>query len=122
MPKLHSVLVIDDNSLIHKIIKKTLPDDEFEIIGYAENGFQGIDLYKTLKPDLVTLDVTMPELSGLDTLKGLQEIDPNVKVVFLTSTNSGTAIDSLHQMGMQHFVLKPFKTDELLETLRKVCM
>jgi two-component system LytT family response regulator len=109
-------LLIDDEELARELVKKFLESEtEFEVIGEAEDGFEGIKLINNLKPDLIFLDIQMPKLTGLEMLELVS--DPPI-VVFSTAYDQ-YAIDAFEKNAID-YLLKPFSKDRLLKTLEKV--
>lgn len=114
------VLIIDDAAFIRLAIKTILEKGGFEVVGEAEGGKDGIAKFKDLKPDLVTLDITMPEMNGIEVLKAIREHDSNAKVVMLSAMGQENLIREAVMNGAATFIVKPFKEEHLLQTLNKV--
>jgi len=117
MPK---VLVIDDSPFIFKAVKKALESNGFEIVDNASNGQIGLEMYQKYQPDLITLDVTMPVMDGIEAAKGLFELNPNVKIVMLSAMGDDILINQAKEIGIKHFVSKPFKPEELLAAVNSL--
>ena len=116
MPK---VLVVDDAQFMRMMLKDILIKNGFEIIGEAKNGAEALEKYKELKPDIVTLDITMPEVDGITALKNIKEYDSNVKAVMCSAMGQqGMVIESI-QAGAKDFIVKPFQADRVIEAIRK---
>ncbi|MCL2634672.1 MAG: response regulator [Oscillospiraceae bacterium] len=116
-----NVLVVDDSLLMRTIIKKILVDNGFNVVGEAVNGRLGVEKYIELKPDIVTLDITLDEMDGIETLKAIKKINPDSKVVMVSAIASQTLIaEELNHAGANACITKPFKEDELLKVLLKV--
>ncbi|AWC32312.1 response regulator [Bacillus cytotoxicus] len=117
----HKILVVDDAMFMRTMIKNLLKSNpEFEIIGEAENGVEAIQKYKELQPDIVTLDITMPEMDGLEALKEIIKIDANAKVVICSAMGQqGMVLDAI-KGGAKDFIVKPFQADRVIEALTKV--
>jgi two-component system chemotaxis response regulator CheY len=92
----------------------------FEVVGEAENGEIGVVKYKEIKPDIVTMDVTMPKMDGVQTLKLIREYDPKARVVMVTAMGQEQIVKQAVLSGAKSFIVKPFKEDRLVETLNKV--
>lgn len=116
-----TVLVIDDSPFVFKTVVKALEGSEYEVIGNALNGQLGLDFYVERKPDIVTLDVTMPIMDGLETARRLHSIDPNVKIIMLSAMGDETLVTEAQKIGIKYFLTKPFKPDMLIERLEQVC-
>ncbi len=114
------LLIVDDSSIIRKAISNYLKDKGWEVVGEAGDGKTALEIFKKNMPDLVTMDITMPEMDGLTCLTEILKIDPNVKVVVITALNDqATALKAL-KLGAKAFVAKPFNPDKLNEALTKV--
>lgn len=111
------VLVIDDSPFILKAVKRALEPQGHEIVGYAENGKLGIEMYEKYNPDIVTLDVTMPIMDGLETASNLLDKNPNIKIVMLSAMGDEKLVQDAQNIGITHFLSKPFKPDELINTI-----
>lgn len=114
------VLIIDDASFMRLSLKSMLERNGFEVVGEAENGEIGVVKYKEVKPDIVTMDVTMPKMDGVQTLKLIREYDPKARVVMVTAMGQEQIVKQAVLSGAKSFIVKPFKEDRLVETLKKV--
>ncbi len=114
------ILVTDDAAFMRMMIKDILTKAGFEIVGEAENGKQAVDKYKELKPDLVTMDITMPEMDGLEALKAIRAIDSAAKVVMCSAMGQQAMVVEAVQNGARDFIVKPFQSDKVLESINKV--
>lgn len=115
-----TVLIIDDSNFMRTILKNILTQNNFEIIGEANNGLDGIEKYKKLKPDIVTLDITMDKMNGIDCLKNIIEIDNNANVVMCSSNGQMWAIIESIRLGAKDFIIKPFTNDTIIKTFDKI--
>ena len=98
------ILVVDDSPIIFKMIKKALDESGFEVVGYAENGKIGLKMIDELKPDLITLDVTMPVMGGLQMATELFNKKNNTKIIMLSSMGDEDLIQSAKKVGIEHFI------------------
>jgi len=114
------VLVIDDSPFVFKAVSKALEGTEWEVVGNALDGQLGIDKYIELRPDVITLDVTMPVMDGLETAKKLVEINPNVKIIMLSAMGDETLLNNAREIGVKYFLTKPFKPDTIQAKLAEV--
>ncbi len=114
------VLIVDDAAFMRLAIKNILEKHDFDVVDEAENGQVGINKYKELKPDLVTMDITMPELDGLSALKQIIAYDPNAKVVMVSAMGQEQMVMEAIKNGARSFIVKPFKEDHVIQTLSKV--
>jgi two-component system chemotaxis response regulator CheY len=114
------VLIVDDAAFMRISIKNTLTKNGFEVIGEAENGAVAVEKYKELKPDVVTMDITMPEMSGLDALKAIVAYDSNAKIIMVSAMGQEAMVRDAVLSGAKGFIVKPFKEDGLLSALSKI--
>ena len=114
------ILLIDDAAFMRMILKDVLTKNGYEICGEASNGKEGIQKYKELKPDLTTLDITMPEMDGITTLKEIKKIDSNAKVIMCSAMGQEAMVVEAIQAGAKDFIVKPFQSDRILEAVKKV--
>ncbi len=115
------VLVVDDAAFMRMTIKAILNNKNgFEVVGEAENGKIAVEKYIELKPDIVTMDITMPEMSGLDALKSIIKIDPDAKVIMMSAMGQEVMVREAIMYGAKSFIVKPFKGEQVIKTLSKV--
>ncbi len=114
------VLVVDDAAFMRMMIKNILVDGGFEIVGEAENGRDAIDAFRDLKPDLVTMDITMPEMDGIDAVKAVLDIDKDAKIIMCSAMGQQAMVIDAIQAGAKDFVVKPFKPDRVLAAIGKI--
>lgn len=115
-----TVLIIDDSRTSRKMLKNILELNHFEVIGEGGDGKEGVRLFKELKPDLTTLDITMPVMDGIETLKRILEINSNAKVVMVTAAGQKGKIVEAIKLGASEFVTKPFETKQVAEILKNI--
>lgn len=114
------VLVIDDSPFVFKAVSKALEGSEWEVVGNALDGQLGVDKYIETRADVITLDVTMPIMDGLETARKLFEINPKVKIVMLSAMGDETLLNQAREIGIQHFLTKPFRPETLQAKLAEV--
>jgi len=114
------VLIVDDAAFMRMMLKDILVKNGFEIAGEGENGAQAIDKYQELKPDVVTMDITMPEMDGISAVKQIKALDPNAKVVMCSAMGQQAMVIEAIQAGAKDFIVKPFQPDRVVEALKKV--
>ena len=114
-----TVLVVDDAAFMRMMIKNILTEGGFEVVGEAENGSQAVEMYNELKPDLTTMDITMPEMDGLSALKRIREVDPAARVVMCSAMGQQAMVIESIQAGARDFIVKPFQPDRVLEAVHK---
>jgi two-component system, chemotaxis family, chemotaxis protein CheY len=114
-----SVLIVDDALFMRTVLKDILTKNGYEVIGEATNGYEAIEKYQELKPDITTMDITMPELDGIEALKKIMEIDRNAKIIMCSAMGQqGIVIEAIKQ-GASDFIIKPFQPTRVLEALEK---
>ncbi|MDQ0337274.1 two-component system chemotaxis response regulator CheY [Caldalkalibacillus uzonensis] len=114
------ILVVDDAAFMRMMIKDILTKNGYEVVGEAADGQQAVEQYSELKPDLVTMDITMPEMDGITALKKIKEIDPEAKVVMCSAMGQQAMVIDAIQAGAKDFIVKPFQADRVLEAIKKV--
>ena len=114
-----SVLIADDAAFMRMMIKNILTDAGYEIVGEAENGAVAVTKYRELKPDLTTMDITMPEMDGLAALKEIRGQDPSARVVMCSAMGQQSMVIESIQAGARDFIVKPFQPDRVLEAIQK---
>lgn len=114
---MQKVLLADDSLFMREMLKEILPKDQFEIVGEASTGAIAVDKYKELKPDLVTMDITMPDMDGIEALKRIMEFDNNAKVVMCSAMGQKPMIKEALEAGAVEFIVKPFDRDKIVSML-----
>jgi two-component system chemotaxis response regulator CheY len=113
------ILIVDDSMIIRKAIEDNLTDYNMEIVGTAGNGIEAINIFQKTNPDIVTLDITMPELDGLEVLKKILKIKPSVKVIIITGNSDQITGIQCMSMGAKDFIAKPFTPEDLKKSFSK---
>lgn len=113
------VLIVDDAAFMRMMIKEILTKNGFEVVGEANDGFQAIEKYKELQPDLVTMDITMPEMDGITSLKEIKKIDANAKIIMCSAMGQQAMVIDAIQAGAKDFIVKPFQAERVLEAINK---
>ncbi|BDU49628.1 response regulator [Haliovirga abyssi] len=113
----YKILIVDDSPLIHKMIKKGLLPLGFEVVGDAKNGKEGVELYKKLNPDLVTMDVTMPIMDGVAASEEIMKINPNANILMLSAMGDNDIKKQAEEKGVRNFITKPFKKENLAKSV-----
>lgn len=114
------VLVVDDAAFMRMMIKDILRKGGYEVVGEAEDGAKAIEKYKELMPDLVTMDITMPDMDGISAVKEIRRINPNALIIMCSAMGQQAMVIDAIQAGAKDFVVKPFQPDRVLEAIRKV--
>lgn len=115
-----TVLVVDDMLFMRLSLKSMLEKSGFSVIGDAANGAEAVTKYKEYTPDIVTMDITMPVMSGIEAMKKIREYDPQAKVVVVSAMGQESSVKEAIMSGANYFIVKPFKEEQVIETLKKV--
>jgi len=114
------ILIVDDASFMRMMIKDILTRNGFEVVGEAENGVQAVDKFKELNPDLVTMDITMPEMDGISAVKAIKKVNPQAKIVMCSAMGQQAMVIESIQAGAKDFIVKPFQPSRVIEAVSKV--
>lgn len=114
------VLIVDDASVVRLLIKKVLQQNGFEIVGEAVNGIDALAKYKELQPDIVTMDITMPESDGIQATKDIIAFDKEAKIVMLSGIDQKEMLWQAIKAGASSYIVKPFENERILSTLNEV--
>jgi len=114
------VLIVDDASFMRMMIKDILQKNGFEVVGEAANGIEAVNLYKKEKPDVVTMDITMPDMDGIEAVKEIKNFDPSAKIIMCSAMGQQSMVMDAIKSGAKDFIVKPFQADRVLEAIRKV--
>ena len=115
-----TVLICDDAIFMRTMISDILAQAGFEIVGEAETGVQAVDKYKQLKPDLVTMDIVMPDMGGIDAVREIIKEDPGAKILMCSAMGQQALVIEAIQAGARDFVVKPFQPSRVLEAVQRV--
>ncbi|QOR35339.1 response regulator [Clostridium sp. 'deep sea'] len=114
-----SILIVDDAAFMRMMLKNLLEKEGFEVIGEAQNGKKAVEAYQELNPDLVLMDITMPEMDGIEALRWIKKINPKAKVIMCSAMGQqGMVMDAI-KSGASDFIVKPFDNVRVLESLNK---
>lgn len=113
------VLIVDDAAFMRMMLKDILTKNGYVVVGEGTNGKDGVEKYNSLKPDLVTMDITMPEMDGITALKAIRQADPGAKVIMCSAMGQQAMVVEAIQSGARDFIVKPFQNDRVLEAIKK---
>ena len=117
---MHSILIVDDSRTSRKILRGILEDAGHKVIGEATDGQEGLNKYKELNPDIITLDITMPVMDGIAALKEIMSENPEAKVIMITAAGQQHKMIDAIKLGASEFVTKPFEKDEIISVINKI--
>ena len=115
-----NILICDDAAFMRMMIKDILTKNGYNVVGEAEHGAKGVEKYNELKPDLVLMDITMPEMDGIAALKAIKANDPGASVIMCSAMGQQAMVIESIQSGAKDFIVKPFQADRVIEAVKKV--
>ena len=115
----HRVMLVDDASFMRMMLKNILVGSGYEVVGEAENGAKAVEQYKALKPDLVIMDIIMPEMGGIDAVREIVKVNPSAKILMCSSMGQQSLVVEAIQAGAKDFIVKPFQPSNVLEAVKK---
>lgn len=114
------ILIVDDSKMSRKMLRNILEGIGHDIAGEAVNGEEGVKLYKQLRPDAVTMDITMPEMDGLSSLKAIKEFDADARVVMITAAGQSSKLMDALKLGAKEFICKPYEPEQVINAFEEV--
>ena len=115
-----TVLICDDAIFMRTMVSDILQQAGFEVVGEAESGLQAIEKYRALKPDLVTMDIVMPDMGGIDAVREITKLDPGARVLMCSAMGQQALVVEALQAGAKDFVVKPFQPSRVLEAVERI--
>lgn len=115
-----TVLVCDDAVFMRTMVSDILSQAGFTVVGEAENGKQAVEKYQQLRPDLVTMDIIMPEMGGIEAVKKITQFDPGARILMCSAMGQQSLVQEALQAGARDFVVKPFQPSRVLEAVQRV--
>jgi len=115
-----TVLIVDDAAFMRIMIRDILTKNGYEVIGEAENGSRAIEKYRELMPDLVIMDITMPEVNGIEAVREIRKINPESQVIMCSAMGQQAMVIESIQAGARDFIVKPFQAERVIEAVKKV--
>ncbi|MCZ8515710.1 response regulator [Paenibacillus filicis] len=114
------VMVVDDAAFMRMMLKTMLSEEGHEIVGEASNGLEAVNAYMSIRPDVVTMDITMPEMDGVTAVREIRKLDPQAKIIMCSAMGQKAMVVEAITAGAKDFVVKPFQKDRVVESLNNV--
>ncbi len=114
------ILVVDDTSFMRMTLTKILTSSNYDVVDTAESGVIAVEKYQQHRPGLVIMDITMPDMDGIQAVQKIKEIDPNAKVIMCSAMGQQSMVIDAIKAGAQDFIVKPFKGDRVIEAVSKI--
>ena len=114
-----TIMIVDDAAFMRMMLKDILTKNGFSIVGEAENGAVAVDKYMDLQPNLTIMDITMPEMDGLQAVKEIRKRDPKARVIMCSAMGQQSMVIEAIQAGARDFIVKPFQADRVVEAITK---
>jgi two-component system chemotaxis response regulator CheY len=114
-----SILIVDDAAFMRMMIKDILSKNGFNVVGEAENGLRAVEKYRELNPDLVIMDITMPEMDGIQSVKQIKALNSSAKIIMCSAMGQQAMVIESIQAGARDFIVKPFQADRVVEAVKK---
>lgn len=115
----HRIMLVDDAKVMRLMLSRIFEQAGYEVVGEAASGTEAIEKYKELKPDLVMMDITMPEMSGIDAVKEIKKIDPDARIIMCTAMGQKPLVVEAITAGAVNYIVKPFTPSKVLEAVRE---
>ena len=117
---MYKIMVVDDAGFMRKMVQTHLTKAGYTDFVEGEDGVKAVELYKELKPDLVIMDITMPNMDGIEALRNIKAMDADAKVVMCSAMGQEAMVMEAIKLGALDFIVKPFKADRIIQTVNKV--
>ncbi|WP_306607537.1 response regulator transcription factor [Azonexus sp.] len=115
-----SILIVEDNDMMRAILRSILRGEEYDVVGEARNGLLGVELAERLKPDIICMDVLMPEKNGIEAMAEIKASRPNTEIVMITGNSDPETVQDAIMNGAAGFIIKPFNAARVLDVLAKL--
>jgi len=115
-----NILIVDDAAFMRMMIKDILTKNGYNVVGEAENGAKAVEKYVELNPDLIMMDITMPEVDGIQAVREIKKINPSANIIMCSAMGQQAMVIEAIQAGARDFIVKPFQADRVIEAVKKV--
>lgn len=115
-----SIMIVDDAAFMRMMIKDIVSKNGYDVVGEAQNGIEALELYTQFRPDIVTMDITMPEKDGISAVKDIMALDPSAKIIMCSAMGQQSLVMDAIKAGARDFLVKPFKPERVIQALDKV--
>ncbi|ADL12844.1 response regulator [Acetohalobium arabaticum] len=114
------ILIVDDAQFMRTMLSQLIEENGYEVLGEAENGQEAVEMYKEVNPDLVTMDITMPDMDGIEATEAILEIDPDAKIVMCSAMGQKPMVVDALEAGAKDFIVKPIQPEKVKDTLKSI--
>jgi two-component system chemotaxis response regulator CheY len=115
-----TVLIVDDIAFVRKTLSDLFMQANYQVVGEATNGIEAVNLYTTLRPDIVTMDMVMPQMSGIEATRKILKLDKNAKIVIISAMGQENLVMEAIHVGAKDYILKPFNSSDVLKTVERI--
>ena len=115
------IMIVDDSKTSRRVLRNILEANEYEVVGEAANGKEAVEQYNSSRPDVVTMDITMPEMDGLEALKMIMAEDADARVIMVTAAAQKSKMLNAIKLGAFDFIQKPFEAEQIISIINKAC-
>ena len=115
-----SVMVVDDSVFVARLMTKMLDDANYQVVGHAKNGQEALEMYGRLKPDLVTMDIIMPAMGGIETIAELLKLNAQARILVVSAMGHDPIVQQAMKLGARHYIFKPFTKEAFIDAVSKV--
>jgi len=113
------VLIVDDSPIMRQMLVKIFKDEGFKVVGEAVDGAEACEMFESLKPDLITLDIVMPKMRGIEVLEHIMAVEPGARVIMASSVSDARTVMHCLKMGAKHYIVKPYDEDKIMDAVKK---
>ena len=114
-----TVLIVDDAKFMRMVLRRILTSQGHKVVGEATNGEEAVEMYAKLRPDIVTMDIVMPKLNGIEAVRRIMQFDRNAKIIMVTALGQESFVLDAIKAGAREFIIKPFRNEEIIKVVAK---